>query len=146
MFRTSLVHHQERFVQAVCADLVCGNTSTTRIATYQICTYSLYKTLLMMDQWGPKHVKLTYVMNKTQSLKNFVYLVELHIYYYPNLPTLKPEVRNVLKCIEINTEIYDVTSLCTATFIATYKHQQMHAVYLKSQIIRTRELSYMFQL
>ena len=34
-----------------------------------------------MDQWGPKHVKLTYVMNKTQSLKNFVYLVGLHIYY-----------------------------------------------------------------
>ena len=26
MFRTSSVHHQERFVQAVCADLVCGNT------------------------------------------------------------------------------------------------------------------------
>ena len=34
-----------------------------------------------MDQWGPKHVELTYVMNKTQSLKNFVYLVGLHIYY-----------------------------------------------------------------
>ena len=33
-----------------------------------------------MDQWGPKHVELTYVMNKTQSLKNFVYLVGLHIY------------------------------------------------------------------
>ena len=30
MFRTSSVHHQERFVQAVCADLVCGNTRTTR--------------------------------------------------------------------------------------------------------------------
>ena len=34
-----------------------------------------------MDQWGPKHVELTYVMNKTQSLKNFVHLVGLHIYY-----------------------------------------------------------------
>ena len=34
-----------------------------------------------MDRWGPKHVKLTYMMNKTQSLKNFVYLVGLHIYY-----------------------------------------------------------------
>ena len=34
-----------------------------------------------MDQRGPKHVKLPYVMNKTQSLKNYVYLVELHIYY-----------------------------------------------------------------
>ena len=30
MFRTSSVHHQERFVQAVFADLVCGNTRTTR--------------------------------------------------------------------------------------------------------------------
>ena len=29
MFRTSPVHHQERFVQAVFADLVCGNTRTT---------------------------------------------------------------------------------------------------------------------
>ena len=34
-----------------------------------------------MDQWGPKHVELTYVMNKTQSLKHFVYLVGLHTYY-----------------------------------------------------------------
>ena len=30
MFRTLPVHHQERFVQAVFADLVCGNTRTTR--------------------------------------------------------------------------------------------------------------------
>ena len=34
-----------------------------------------------MDRWGLKHVELIYVMNKTQSLKNFVYLVGLHIYY-----------------------------------------------------------------
>ena len=26
MFQTSSVHHQERFLQAVFADLVCGNT------------------------------------------------------------------------------------------------------------------------
>ena len=30
MFRAPLVHHQERFLQAVFADLVCGNTRTTR--------------------------------------------------------------------------------------------------------------------
>ena len=30
MFRTSPVHHQERFLQAVFADLVCGNTRTTQ--------------------------------------------------------------------------------------------------------------------
>ena len=29
MFRTSPVHLQERFVQAVCADLVCGTTVRT---------------------------------------------------------------------------------------------------------------------
>ena len=34
-----------------------------------------------MDRWRPKHVELTYVMNKAQSLENFVYLVGLHIYY-----------------------------------------------------------------
>ena len=34
-----------------------------------------------MDQCGLKHVELTYVLNKTQSLKNFVYLVGLHVYY-----------------------------------------------------------------
>jgi hypothetical protein len=30
MFRTSQVHPQESLVQAVCADLVCGDTRTTR--------------------------------------------------------------------------------------------------------------------
>ena len=34
-----------------------------------------------MDRWVPKHVELTYVMNKTQSFENFGYLVGLHIYY-----------------------------------------------------------------
>ena len=35
----------------------------------KVCEYSLYKTLLMMDRWGPKHVELTKVMNKTYSLR-----------------------------------------------------------------------------
>ena len=54
MFRTSPVHHQERFLQAVFADLVCGNTRTTR------------------------HVQ------PVQSCRKFlqlVYLFGLHIYY-----------------------------------------------------------------
>ena len=34
----------------------------------------------MMDRWGPKHVELTYVMNKLTQ-KNSVYLFGLHIYY-----------------------------------------------------------------
>ena len=33
MFRTSSVHHQERFVQSVFADLVCGNAACT-VSTY----------------------------------------------------------------------------------------------------------------
>ena len=35
----------------------------------KVCEYSLYKTLLMMDRWGPKHVELTYVLNEINSLK-----------------------------------------------------------------------------
>ena len=39
-FRTSSVHHQERFVQAVCADLVCGNTRTARhVQALQCCNF-----------------------------------------------------------------------------------------------------------
>ena len=34
-----------------------------------------------MDRCGPKHVELTKMLNKTHSLKHFVYLVGLHIYY-----------------------------------------------------------------
>ena len=61
--------------------LVCGTTvCTTRhvqplrsgwtcrvvrvLPHTKVCEYSLYKTCLMMDRWGPKHVELTYVMNK----------------------------------------------------------------------------------
>ena len=96
MFRTSSVHHQERFLQAAFADLVCGTTGhvqplqsngwtcpVVRVLPHtKVCKYSLYKTLLTMDRWGPKHVELTYVMNKTHSLKHFVYLVGLHIYSF----------------------------------------------------------------
>ena len=78
-------------LEAVFANLVCGTTvrtarhvqplrldvsSSTRITTYQICEYSLYKTLLMMDQWGPKHVELTYVMNKLTHYNTLCILLE----------------------------------------------------------------------
>ena len=33
MFRTSSVHHQDLFIQAVFADLVCGNMRTARHVT-----------------------------------------------------------------------------------------------------------------
>ena len=39
MFRTSPVHHQERFVQAVFADLVCGTTVRTTRHVQPLRTY-----------------------------------------------------------------------------------------------------------
>ena len=77
MFWTSIVHLQERSY-AVCCNLVCLDTlwgwrkncsssftltTTGRIETYQIATYSI-RTLLKMDYWIPKHVELLNVMNK----------------------------------------------------------------------------------
>ena len=66
MFRTSPVHHQERFVQAVFADLVYGNTLTTRhvqplrrngwtcrvvrVLPHNKSANTACKTLLMMDR------------------------------------------------------------------------------------------------
>ena len=59
MFRTSPVHHQERFVEAAFADLVCGNTRTTRhvqpcrvvrVLPHTKSANTACKTLLMMDR------------------------------------------------------------------------------------------------
>jgi hypothetical protein len=63
MFRTLSVHHQERFVQAVFADLVRGNTRTTRhvglhiqISLYcNFCIY-LYKNKQTNKQQSRNHV------------------------------------------------------------------------------------------
>ena len=56
MFRTSSVHHQERFLQAVFADLVGGNTRTTRhvqldvsSSTHGITTYQSLRIQLVKD-------------------------------------------------------------------------------------------------
>ena len=73
MFRTSIVHLQERSY-AVCCNLVCLDTSCcyencsssfTLITTghTKFATYSI-RTLLKMDYWSPKHVELLNVMNK----------------------------------------------------------------------------------
>ena len=41
MFRTSPVHDQERFLQAVLADFLCGNTRTTRhVQPLQSCCFN----------------------------------------------------------------------------------------------------------
>ena len=37
----------------------------------KVCEYNLYKTLLMMDRWGLKHVELTQVLNKTYLLRPY---------------------------------------------------------------------------
>ena len=67
MFRTSIVHLQERSY-VVCCNLVCLHTSccegtTGSIETYQIATYSI-RTLLKMDYWSTKHVELLNVRSK----------------------------------------------------------------------------------
>ena len=54
MFRTSSVHHQERFVQAVFADLVCGNMRTTRhvqplLRSMRITTYQSLRIQLVQN-------------------------------------------------------------------------------------------------
>ena len=73
-FRTVTVHPQELLVDTVYADY--GKKCTIRYVqlvrrtswTYRIvrllprtivCTYSIYKKLLRMDRYGPKHVELT---------------------------------------------------------------------------------------
>ena len=106
MFRTSPVHHQERFVQPVFADWyvvirVLLDTSSHykvvwrtvffiqphNIWTYRVvrkilhtkfATYSL-KTLLRMDYWGPKHVELTSVTNKLTHKTLYVLLDYIYI-------------------------------------------------------------------
>ena len=95
MFRTSVVHLQERSY-AVCCNLVCLNTSCCyegewRTALqfflhphnnrmYQIATYSI-RTLLKMDYWSPKHVELLNVMNKINHLvlcilSDYIYILQ----------------------------------------------------------------------
>ena len=47
----------------------------------KVCKYSLYKPLLMMDRWGPKHVELKLkCWLKLTHWDYIVYLVALHIY------------------------------------------------------------------
>ena len=59
MFRTSPVHHQERFVEAVFADLVCGNTRTTR-----------YVQLLRLDVSSSTHSSTTHQNPQIQLVQN----------------------------------------------------------------------------
>ena len=51
----------------------------------KVSKYSFYKTLLMMDRWGPKHIELK--LNcwlKLIHWDHIVYLVELYIYILQN--------------------------------------------------------------
>ena len=133
MFRTSPVHHQERFVQAVFADLLCGNTRTTRhvqplrtcrkncssaynfvqplrscrknfflqlrngwtcrvvrvLPHTKVCKYSFYKTLLMMDRWGPKHVELNLSADQNLPIKTTLCILLDYIYILKRLIVLR---------------------------------------------------------
>ena len=78
--------------------LVCDNTRTTRhahpllcngrtcrvvrtvVPHTKVCEYSLYKTLQMMDRWGPKHAELNLMCwLKLIHWDHTVYLVGLYI-------------------------------------------------------------------
>ena len=64
MFRTSSVHHQERFVQAVFADLVCGNTRTTRhVQPLRSCR----KNFLICKGWRTAYQLLKVVRQMTSA-------------------------------------------------------------------------------
>ena len=115
MFRTSIVHLQERSY-AVCCNLVCLDTlwgwrkncsssftliTTGRIETYQIATYSI-RTLLRMEYWSPKHVELLNVMNKINHqilciLLDYIYIVKgvFDLLLYKNI--LRPSWTHVLQ-------------------------------------------------
>ena len=87
IYWASLIQH---FLQ-LCNGWTCR---VVRVVPHtKVCEYSLYKTLLMMDRWGPKHVELTYVMNKNSLIKNhIVYLVGLHIYTrWYTVPTISSD-------------------------------------------------------
>jgi len=50
-------------------------------------------------------------------VQNTTSLITFQRNLLPKPSTLKPDIQDVLKCSEINTEIHDVTSLYTVTFI-----------------------------
>jgi hypothetical protein len=112
-------------LQAVCADLVCGNTRTARytmsschgvvgrtaffLQHHNSCTYRLVrvlphtksahtacnKTLLRTDLWGPKHVELTNVMNKLNHKKRLCIL--LYYIYFARWYMIHHDLRNLFK-------------------------------------------------
>ena len=73
-FCTSCIRRLRYVVIRVLLDTSNRNGWTCRVVRTvvphtKVCEYSLCKTLLMMDRWGPKHVELTQVLSKTYSLK-----------------------------------------------------------------------------
>ena len=84
MFRTSSFHHQERLVQAVFAGFgmwyYCAYYST-RIATYQSLRIHLVQDAPDDGPMRSETCRANIRAEKTYSLKHFVYLVGLHIYY-----------------------------------------------------------------
>ena len=115
MFRTSVVHLQERSY-AVCCNLVCLDTlwgwrkncsssftliTTGRIETYQIATYSI-RTLLKMDYWSPKHVVLLNVMNKINHQILCILLDYRYIAKWYTVRTISKKL-NMLSLYDVHT-------------------------------------------
>ena len=86
--------------------LVCGNTRTTRPVQPLLCNgwtcrlvpqlyhipksaYTACKTLLKVDRWGPKHVEVTYVMNKLNHKTTLCILLDcIYITRWYTVPTI----------------------------------------------------------
>ena len=55
----------------------------------EICKYSLYKTLLITKQWGPKHVELTQVLDKLTQWNTLCILLDcIYITRWCTVPTV----------------------------------------------------------
>ena len=114
MFRTSIVHLQERSY-AVCCNLVCLDTfccyggegriasssSFTPITYRDIpnCTYSI-RTPLKMDYWSPKHVEL---LNVTNKINHQIFCIYLDYRYFPKWYTVHT-ISNVINSFKTETD------------------------------------------
>ena len=160
MFWTSPVHHQEGFSSCICR-LVCGNSvlldtssryeirngwtcRAVRVLPHTKSAHTACKTLLKMDRWGPKHVELTYVMNKTQSLENFMYLVGLHV-YYGELLTENPCINR--RKLQISSMIYQglwqrSNTRLSTSYTASHSEYISLNIHLREKIISHYARSY----
>ena len=138
MFRTSIVHRQERSY-AVCCDLVrpvvmrvkeellCSYSftliTTGRLETYQIATYSI-RMLLKMVYWSPKHVELLNVMNK---INHQILCILLH---YGYIAASSSRIQSLFMHIQYIGKIFvpamETKSPYPCTYNGLFQHENFH--------------------